>query len=54
MQSVNSWLGHSSHCNSYKLKTKILNSCDFLYTDFTDGIIENDILEFMDSNIKQK
>ena len=30
MQSLNSWLGHSSHCNSYKLQQKIINSCNFL------------------------
>ncbi len=30
MQSINSWLGHSSHCNSYKLTKKVLNSCEFL------------------------
>lgn len=30
MKSLNSWLGHSSHCNSYKLQNKILNSCNFL------------------------
>lgn len=28
---INSWIGHASHCNSYKLKKKILNSCNFLY-----------------------
>ena len=32
-KSLNSWLGHSSHCNSYKLQQKILNSCNFLYTN---------------------
>ncbi len=31
LQSINSWLGHTSHCNSYTLQNKILNSCDFLY-----------------------
>ena len=51
MQSVNSWLGHSSHCNSYKLQNKILKSCDFLYTRLTDEIIENSILELMNNNI---
>ena len=35
IQSLNSWIGHSSHCNSYKLQKKILSSCDFLYTDST-------------------
>lgn len=33
LQSLNSWLGHSSHCNSYKLQKKILNSCNFLYKE---------------------
>lgn len=27
---LNSWLGHSSHCNSYNLQQKILNKCNFL------------------------
>lgn len=30
-QRINSWIGHSSHCNSYKLQQKILNNCNFLY-----------------------
>lgn len=31
MQSLNSWRGHASHCNSYQLQQKIINSCDFIY-----------------------
>ena len=31
IQSLNSWLGHSSHCNSYKLQRKIINKCKFIY-----------------------
>ena len=31
--SINSWLGHSSHCNSFKLQRKVLNSCKFLYDE---------------------
>lgn len=31
MQSLNSWLGHASHCDSYKLQQKIINKCEFLY-----------------------
>ena len=31
LQSLNSWLGHSSHCNSYKLQQKVLNNCDFFF-----------------------
>lgn len=30
-QSINSWIGHSSHCNSYKLQQKVLKSCRFFY-----------------------
>ena len=33
MQSINSWMGHCSHCNSYKLKNKIINSCEFIYKE---------------------
>ena len=29
--SLNSWLGHSSHCNSYKLQNKNIGNCEFLY-----------------------
>lgn len=36
IQSINSWLGHSNHCNSYKLQQKILRKCDFLYFDNID------------------
>lgn len=31
LQSINSWLGHASHCNSYHLQQKVLQKCDFLY-----------------------
>lgn len=47
MQSINSWLGHCSHCNSYKLKTKILNSCNFLYSSRIYSEIENELLDLM-------
>lgn len=43
--SLNSWLGHSSHCNSYKLQTKILKNCNFLYLENTDySNIENELI----------
>ncbi len=47
LQSINSWIGHSSHCNSYKLQKKILGKCDFLFTDFTYSKIEKNLLEDM-------
>lgn len=54
LQSLNSWLGHSSHCNSYKLQQKMISKCDFIFQDSTyKGIeasliqdIENDSLNF--------
>lgn len=45
MQCINSWLGHSSHCNSYKLQQKILGNCDFLLTNRTYKQIEDNLLE---------
>lgn len=33
MQSLNSWRGHISHCNSFTLEKKVLNSCEFLYRE---------------------
>lgn len=44
MQSLNSWIGHSSHCNSYFLQQKVLNSCDFLYSDHLYTTIEKDLI----------
>ncbi len=35
VQCINAWIGHSSHCNSYNLQKKILQSCNFLLTDKT-------------------
>lgn len=36
INSLNSWIGHSSHCNSYKLQQKIYKNCDFIYNPMTD------------------
>ena len=33
MQSLNSQRGHISHCNSFTLEKKVLNSCEFLYRE---------------------
>lgn len=44
MQSLNSWLGHSSHSNSYKLEQKILGSCDFLLTPKSYLKIEKNLI----------
>ena len=45
IQSLNSWIGHCSHCNSYTLKKKILNSCEFLYNDLAYKHIEENVYE---------
>lgn len=52
MQSINSWIGHCSHCNSYKLQNKILNKCDFLYTHNTDLKKENELINLIANNKK--
>lgn len=45
MQSINSWIGHSSHCNSYKLQKRILENCNFLYTNSSNSQIEKRLIE---------
>lgn len=53
MQQINSWLGHSKHCDSYHLQQKVLNKCNFLFNTNTDKIIEEQlILEIENDNIK--
>lgn len=53
LQSINSWRAHVSHCNSYKLEQKILNSCTFLYdNNYTNSIDEKHlILQIDDTNV---
>lgn len=55
MQSINSWLGHSNHCNSYKLQQKVLNSCEFLYTNSDDNNrkIENELILLIENDISK-
>lgn len=57
MQSLNSWVGHASHCDSYRFQQKILNSCNFLYRDNTYDSIEKQIISDMEefnSNIAKQ
>ena len=44
IQSINSWLAHSSHCNSYKLQQKMLNKCNFLFTPSVSNQIEQNLI----------
>lgn len=48
IQSLNSWIGHSSHCNSYKLQNKIIKSVDFLYNDYTSLKVQENLINDMD------
>ena len=41
VQCINSWIGHSSHCNSYKLQQQIINKCNFLISPRTLSEMEN-------------
>ena len=50
IQSLNSWLGHSSHCNSYNLQRKMINKCSFIYNDKIYNSIEEDLINLIDNN----
>ncbi len=54
LQSMNSWIGHSSHCNCYKLQNKILNSCDFLFNDKAYEEIEKNLIELIEKDNGKK
>ena len=49
MQSLNSWLGHSSHCNSYQLQQKILNKCEFLFTNQIHQNTEQELIHLLEN-----
>lgn len=50
MQSLNSWVGHSSHCSSYKLQNKVFNSCNFLLNDKAYSFIEQDLINLIEND----
>ena len=52
IQRINSWLGHSDHCNSYKLQQKILNKCNFLFTDNTYFTLEKNLYDDIENFYK--
>lgn len=62
MPSLQSWIGHSSHCNSYLIKKKILNMSKFLYHEDKEyipvlsdiGYDENLKCEFLDDEDLEK
>ena len=49
MQRLNSWLGHSSHCNSYKLQQKVLNKCEFLHTNQVQQNAEKELIDLLEN-----
>ena len=53
MQSINSWLGHCSHCNSYNLQQKILNKCNFIYNNSNNYYqLEEEIINLIENENK--
>lgn len=49
LQSINSWIGHSSYCNSYTLQQKILNKCNFLFNNNTYIMLEKNLYNDIDN-----
>ncbi|MFG6320020.1 MAG: reverse transcriptase/maturase family protein [Clostridia bacterium] len=50
--SINAWIGHSSHCNSYKFQQKILNNCNFLVNTKTNTILEQNLIDDINNYLK--
>ena len=50
MQSLASWIGHSSHCNCYKLQTQIINSCNFLLSNKFYEDCEKELIGYIENN----
>ena len=50
---IKSWEGHSGHCNSYNLKNKVLNSCNFLVNDSFFENTENYLVSLIENDIKK-
>ena len=53
MQSLNSWLGHTRHCDSFKLQHKILNNCNFLVNDKSYEYVEKDLINLIENDTKK-
>ena len=53
-QSLNSWIAHASHCNSFKLQHKVINNCNFLFNDNTYINIEKNLINLIEQNHKQR
>ena len=51
IQSINSWLGHASHCNSHKLQNAVLNKCNFLFNTDYFSKVESELINLIESDI---
>ena len=52
-QCLNSWIGHASHCNSYRLQQKIIQNCHFLLSSNDSELIERKLLQDIETNQKR-
>lgn len=50
LNSLNSWKGHTLHCNSYNLERKINNSCNFIFSDSTYNQIEENLINLIEND----
>lgn len=50
LQSLTSWIGHSSHCNSYNLQKKLINKCNFIFSDKTYELLERELINIIEKS----
>ena len=53
LQQINSWKGHSQHCDSYNLTSKILNNCKFILSNNTYKEIEKNLISQIEGKENQ-
>lgn len=54
MQSITSWLGHASHCNSYNLQQKNIKQCEFIWNNKAFQKIETNTINDITQNTDNK
>lgn len=50
LSSLNSWLGHSKHANTFNLQQKMINKCEFLYTETVQHNLEIELQKLINNN----
>lgn len=51
MACLNSWKGHSYHCNSYNLQKQVIDKCNFLFdTSSSFNHIEKNLIDDIENN----